>query len=122
MTQGTGGPARILDIETRPDLPPAREGAGSVHHIAFRVADRAAQDAVRAALMELGCKVTRVRDRDYFHAIYFRTEAGILFEVATDEPGFTRDEPEAHLGEALRLPAQHAHLREDLERTLVPLG
>ncbi|MFP4328902.1 MAG: ring-cleaving dioxygenase [Paracoccaceae bacterium] len=121
MEQGGGGPAHILDIETRPDLPEAREGAGSVHHIAFRVADRTAQDAVRAALLDRGCRVTGVRDRDYFHAIYFRTGAGILFEVATDEPGFTRDEPEARLGEALCLPDQHAHLREELERILVPL-
>ncbi|MEO0387871.1 MAG: ring-cleaving dioxygenase, partial [Pseudomonadota bacterium] len=60
-------------------------------------------------------------DRDYFWAIYFRTPGGVLFEIATNEPGFDRDEDPAHLGEALKLPAQHAHLRETLERRLQPI-
>ena len=60
-------------------------------------------------------------DRDYFWAIYFRTPGGVLFEVATDEPGFARDEDPDHLGEALKLPRQHAHLRAYLERHLEPI-
>ena len=82
-----------------------------MHHIAFAVADRAAQLEVRKALMDTGYQVTPVIDRDYFWAIYFRTPGGVLFEVATNEPGFDRDEDTAHLGEALKLPQQHAHLR-----------
>ena len=100
----------------------ARLGAGSVHHIAFAVPDRAAQLAVRKALVDTGYQVTPVIDRDYFWAIYFRTPGGVLFEVATNEPGFDRDEDTAHLGEALKLPKQHAHLREWLETHLEPIG
>jgi len=63
-----------------------------------------------------------VIDRDYFWSIYFRTPGGVLFEVATNEPGFDRDEDTANLGTALKLPSQHEHLRSVLERTLQPLG
>ena len=82
-----------------------------MHHIAFAVPDRAAQLEVRKALVDTGYQVTPVIDRDYFWSIYFRTPGGVLFEVATNEPGFDRDEDTAHLGEALKLPKQHAHLR-----------
>lgn len=60
-------------------------------------------------------------DRDYFYAIYFRTPGGVLFEVATNEPGFDRDEDTAHLGQALKLPSQHEHLRQRLESYLEPI-
>ncbi len=90
----------------------ARQGAGSVHHVAFSVPSREPQAEVREALGEAGFQVTPQIDRDYFWAIYFRTPGGVLFEIATDEPGFERDEDRAHLGEALKLPAQHAHLRD----------
>lgn len=113
-----GNGADYIDIETQPDVEPARQGAGSVHHVAFAVEDRAAQLRVRKALMDTGYHVTPVIDRDYFWAIYFRTPGGVLFEIATNEPGFDRDEDAAHLGEALKLPAQHAHLRNQLERFL----
>ena len=83
--------------------------------------NRAAQLEVRKALLDTGFQVTPVIDRDYFWAIYFRTPGGVLFEVATNEPGFNTDEDTAHLGEALKLPTQHAHLRTMLERTLEPL-
>jgi glyoxalase family protein len=115
-----GNAADIVDI-VGADAPPASQGAGSVHHIAFSVADRAAQLAVRQALSDSGHDVTPVIDRDYFWAIYFRSPGGVLFEIATDEPGFDRDEDGAHLGEVLQLPSQHAHLRERLERTLEPI-
>jgi glyoxalase family protein len=116
---GTDG-AQVLDVRACPGKP-AEQGAGGVHHIAFRVTDSAAQAQVRAALMDTGFQVTPVRDRDYFTAIYFRAPGGILFEVATDEPGFDRDEDMAHLGETLKLPRQHAHLRDQLEAVLEPL-
>jgi glyoxalase family protein len=76
---------------------------------------------VRKALLDTGYMVTPVIDRDYFWAIYFRTPGGVLFEIATNEPGFNRDEDTAHLGEALKLPRQHAHLRDTLEKSLAPL-
>jgi len=113
--------AGTVAIEARPELPRAAPGAGSVHHVAFAVPDRAAQAKVRKALAEAGQQVTPVIDRDYFWAIYFRTPGGVLFEVATSEPGFARDEMPEHLGEALQLPVQHAHLRPYLETHLAPL-
>ncbi|MFO1105600.1 MAG: VOC family protein [Amaricoccus sp.] len=117
-----GNGADVIDIETLPGAPQAQLGAGSVHHIAFAVPDRAAQGAVRQALLETGYQVTPVIDRDYFWSVYFRTPGGVLFEIATNEPGFDRDEDSAHLGEALKLPRQHAHLRSWLETHLEPLS
>lgn len=118
---GNGNGADIIDIETLPQCIAAEQGAGSVHHVAFAVENRDRQLEVRKALMDTGFQVTPVIDRDYFWAIYFRAPGGVLFEVATNEPGFDRDEDSAHLGEALKLPSQHAHLRETLERQLQPL-
>ena len=117
-----GNGADVIDIETLPGMPFADLGAGSVHHIAFAVENRAKQLEVRKALMDTGYQVTPVIDRDYFWAIYFRTPGGVLFEVATNEPGFDRDEDSAHLGEALKLPKQHAHLRPYLEKSLQSIG
>lgn len=116
-----GNGADTIDIETLPGVERGQLGAGSVHHIAFAVENRAAQLAVRKALLDTGYNVTPVIDRDYFYAIYFRTPGGVLFEVATNEPGFARDEDTAHLGEVLKLPTQHEHLRPLLEKTLQPL-
>ena len=98
-----------------------REGAGTVHHIAWHSRDEdhvAWRDRVRDA----GLHATDVIDRDYFQSIYFRTPQGILFEIATTSPGFAVDEDPAHLGEQLRLPRQHEHLRAQLERRLTPIA
>jgi len=116
-----GNGADSIDVETLPGVERGQLGSGSVHHIAFAVDNRAAQLAVRKALLDTGYNVTPVIDRDYFYAIYFRTPGGVLFEVATNEPGFARDEDTAHLGEVLKLPTQHEHLRPLLEQTLQPL-
>ena len=117
-----GNTANVIDLETLSGVPQATSSAGSVHHIAFAVENRARQLEVREALLDTGYQVTPVIDRDYFYAIYFRTPAGILFEIATNEPGFNRDEDTAHLGDALKLPSQHEHLRAQLERKLESLG
>ena len=117
-----GNGADLVDIEAMPGAKAAQQGAGSVHHLAFAVENRAAQLAVRKALTDAGAAVTPVIDRNYFWSIYFRTPGGVLFEVATDEPGFDHDEDTAHLGQALMLPAQHEHLRSQLEHTLEPLA
>ena len=121
FTIAGGNGADVIDLETMPGIAQAHLGAGSVHHVAFSVENRAKQLEVRKALMDTGYQVTPVIDRDYFWAIYFRTPGGVLFEVATNEPGFDRDEDTAHLGEALKLPSQHAHLRAALEQHLEPL-
>jgi glyoxalase family protein len=113
--------ARMIDIVEQPDGGLGRQGRGSVHHIAFSVRDRTAQMAVREHLVAAGHRVTPQIDRNYFYSIYFRSPGGVLFEVATEEPGFTVDEPVADLGRSLKLPAQHEHLRATLERTLPPL-
>lgn len=110
-----------VDLDVSPNTPKAVEGAGSVHHVAFAVRDRAAQAEVRDAMIAAGHKVTHVYDRNYFYAIYFRTPGGVLFEVATHEPGFDVDEDLAHLGGALKLPAQHEHLRSALAQDLIPI-
>ncbi len=122
MGLNDGNGADIIDLEVLPDAGQAREGAGSVHHVAFAVENRAIQAEVRKALLAAGVHVTPVIDRDYFWAIYFRTPGGILFEIATNEPGFDRDEDIAHLGEALKLPDQHAHLRPRIETALTPIA
>lgn len=116
-----GNGADYVDIETLPGTAAARQGGGSVHHVAFAVEDREKQAEVREALVDTGYMVTPVIDRDYFWAIYFRTPGGVLFEVSTNEPGFARDEPLEHLGEQLRLPKQHEHLRALLEDHLQPI-
>ena len=116
-----GNDARFIDLETMPNINRGLQGAGSVHHVAFAVDNRATQLEVRKALVDTGYHVTPVIDRDYFWAIYFRTPGGVLFEVATNEPGFDRDEDTAHLGEGLMLPQQHKHLRPILAQTLEKL-
>ena len=95
-------------------------GAGTVHHIAWHSRD---EDHVpwQERVAEAGMQVTPVIDRDYFLSIYFRQPQGILFEIATTSPGFAVDEDPEHLGEALRLPKQHEHLRPQLERLLTPV-
>lgn len=95
-------------------------GAGNVHHIAWACRDED-QPGWQAAVRAVGASVTEVLDRDYFTSIYFREPRHILFEIATMSPGFAVDEDPAHLGEELRLPRQHEHLRPQLERVLTPL-
>ena len=96
------------------------QGAGTVHHIAWCDRDQD-HEAWRAHLLRAGAHATPIIDRQYFFSIYFREPRGVLFELATPSPGFATDEDPAHLGEALRLPPQHEHLREQLERSLTPL-
>jgi glyoxalase family protein len=96
-------------------------GVGTVHHVAFRAADDVAQAALRERLLRDGHHVTPVQERQYFRSIYFREPGGVLFEVATDPPGFLLDEPEATLGEALRLPPWLEPHRDTIAKALPPL-
>ena len=114
----SAGRALYVDLVHRPDEPRGRFGAGSVHHIAFRTVDDAEQLAYRQVLQEAGQQVTPVRDRQYFHSIYFREPGGVLFEVATDAPGFTYDEPVEALGQALKLPPWLEARRDQIEQRL----
>lgn len=110
-----------VDIEVRPDEQVGRMGAGVVHHIAWRAPDDAAQLAWREVLVAKGFQVTPVMDRQYFHSIYFRAPGGILFEIATDPPGFAIDEAQASLGMQLKLPEALEAQRAQLERVLPPV-
>jgi glyoxalase family protein len=120
-TAGGDAIARNIDIVTPPAGRAHRAGAGSVHHIAFRARDRADLDDWRTRVAEAGLDVTGVRDRSYFQSIYFREPGGVLFEIATDPPGFAIDEAPAALGTALMLPPQYAHRRAEIERRLPPV-
>ena len=107
-----------IDLLVQPQLAHGRMGAGSVHHIAFRAPDDQAQQAWRDELKAFPLDVTPVLDRTYFHSIYFREPGGVLFEIATDPPGFSLDEPVEHLGEALKLPPWLDARRKVVEASL----
>ncbi|MCY8225188.1 ring-cleaving dioxygenase [Bacillus haynesii] len=96
-------------------------GTGTVHHIAWRAIDDNDQLEWQKYVAENGYRVTPVQDRNYFNAIYFREHGEILFEIATDPPGFAHDESHQTMGEQLMLPAQYEHYREQLERRLIPI-
>jgi glyoxalase family protein len=109
---------REIDLVTTPGVPPGRSGAGTVHHIAFRVATANEQLKWQEKIADLGYGVSPVMDRTYFQSIYFREPGGILFEIATDVPGFITDESEAELGSRLRLPAWMERSRARIEAVL----
>jgi glyoxalase family protein len=111
----------IIDVLCAPDGARGRQGAGTVHHIAWRAADGTHQDAFRRDLVMAGLNVTPVMDRVYFQSIYFREPGGILFEIATDPPGFALDETFDHLGEGLKLPPWLERHRGEIEAALPPL-
>lgn len=111
-----------VDLVANPEGHFGVNSAGTVHHIAFRCANDDEQSHWRALLLDRGLHVTPVIDRFYFHSIYFREPGGILFEIATDGPGFTADEPAEHLGESLRLPPQYEHHRAEIENVLPPIN
>jgi glyoxalase family protein len=100
---------------------PHREGAGSVHHVAWNVADDEELLELRRALMAAGGRPTPIIDRQYFHSVYQRLPTGVLFELATRDIGFTLDERPDSLGQALQLPPRHEGRREQLQRSLTPL-
>ena len=111
---------RFIDVKLDSGARPGRMGAGTVHHIAFRNTDDAAQGEWRRTLARY-LSVTPVQDRTYFHSIYFREPGGVLFEMATDNPGFLIDEPVESLGEELRIPEWYEPNRRAIEGVLAPL-
>ena len=108
----------FVDILHRPGQPVGQFGAGSVHHIAFRTVDDAEQQEYLQKLLGAGFRVTPVLDRQYFHSIYFRSPGGVLFEIATDAPGFLYDEPVEELGTHLKLPPWLEENRPLITQTL----
>ena len=112
---------RIIDIWRSAAPVIGQPGAGTIHHIAFRAETQEDQHAWQDALLSFGHRTTPVIDRQYFNAIYFREPGGVLFEIATDPPGFAVDEPVETMGSQLMLPAQHERLRDRIEAVLPPL-
>ncbi|MDQ6738169.1 MAG: ring-cleaving dioxygenase [Gemmatimonadota bacterium] len=117
-TADDGRPGTIVDVRVVPGLWPGVMGAGTVHHVAFRAADSAKQIAAHDELQARGLNVTAVLDRDYFTSVYFREPGGVLFEIATDGPGFTVDESQDTLGRALKLPPWLEARRFEIEALL----
>jgi glyoxalase family protein len=115
---GDGGPGTIVDLRCVPGLWSGTTGVGTVHHVAFRAPDEDAQLQALADLTGLGMNVTPVLDRDYFKSIYFREPGGVLFEIATEPPGFTVDEPAESLGHSLKLPSWLEPRRFEIEAVL----
>jgi predicted esterase/catechol 2,3-dioxygenase-like lactoylglutathione lyase family enzyme len=113
-----GGPGAFVDVRTIGDFARGAGGAGTVHHVAFRVPDDATELEVRSRVARAGLHPTPVIDRNYFHSVYFREPGGVLYELATNPPGFAVDEPLEHLGERLMLPAQYEPHRWEIEAVL----
>jgi glyoxalase family protein len=116
-----GGPGREVSVFVQPNAPRAWLGRGGVHHVAFRVSDDAEQAEWVAHLHRVGLRTSGVIDRFYFKSVYFRVSNGILFELATDGPGFAADEPADALGERLALPPFLEPRRAQIEAGLRPL-
>jgi glyoxalase family protein len=123
---GDGGPGMLVDVRAVGGFPEGVGGPGAVHHVAWRVADDAAQLELREQVVRAGLEPTPVIDRQYFHSVYFREPGGVLFELATDPPGFTVDEPVERLGEHLMLPPRYEPHRAEIEAVLpaihLPVG
>jgi glyoxalase family protein len=115
---GDGGSGTFVDLLHDPNAAPGRVAGGSVHHIAFRVADDDAQAEWQSRLSRAGHPTTEVKDRMYFHSIYLREPGGVLFELATDNPGFATDESVDRLGSGLRLPPWLESMRDRIEQAL----
>jgi glyoxalase family protein len=118
---GTGGPGAEIHLDVRPEVPFGRPGIGGVHHVAFRTPDDEEQLQWRQQISRKISSVTPVIDRFYFHSVYFREPGGVLFEIATDGPGFATDEDPAHLGESLTLPPFLEPHRQEIEENLRPI-
>jgi glyoxalase family protein len=118
---GDGGPGNLVDVVDGSEDSRGRMGVGTVHHVAFRAENDEHQLEIREEVAKLGYDVTPVLDRNYFHSIYFREPGGVLFEIATDPPGFTADEDLEELGTSLKLPPQYESRRDHLQSVLPPL-
>lgn len=121
-TVAQGGPGTYVDLLTDPALPRGLNGAGTIHHVAFRTADDASQLAARRTLVDGDLQVSPVIDRAYFKSIYYREPNGVLFEIATDQPGFAIDEPVETLGQKLSLPPHLEPYRTEIEASLPVLN
>jgi glyoxalase family protein len=113
--------AAVVDIIEAPNEAPGRGAAGTNHHVAFRVKDDNVLMEYREIIARKGLSITPKIDRDYFFSLYFREPGGVLFELATDNPGFSKDEPVDELGSSLKLPKQYESVRAEIEKVLPAL-
>jgi glyoxalase family protein len=113
--------AAIVDLVEAPGEAIGHVAGGSVHHVAFRVKDEATLMHFRDKIVAMGLNITEKIDRNYFYSLYFREPGGVLFELATDNPGFTVDESLEELGSNLKLPLQYESMREEIEGILPKL-
>ena len=118
LAVGQSSPGHYIEVLDAPGAPSAVNGIGTVHHVAMAVATDEEQLEMRRRLIEMGRAVTEVRDRQYFHSIYFREPGGVLYEIATLPPGFTIDEPLTQLGTGLKLPPWEEPERGAIESLL----
>jgi len=118
---GDGASGTLVDVRATPGFPRGADGVGTVHHVAWRMENDAEEERMREQVERAGLQITPMIDRQYFHSMYFREAGGVLFELATDAPGFTIDEPIEALGEALKLPPQYEARRAQIERRLPPV-
>ena len=117
---GAGGPGTLITVRSAPVFRRGVMAAGSIHHVAWRIATNGEQQTWQEDLSSRGVEVTPILDRQYFHSIYFREPGGVLFEIATDPPGFSIDEPVEHLGSQLKLPPWLEGDRAEIEHALPP--
>lgn len=113
--------AAIVDLLELPDLPRGNNAGGTNHHVAFRVKDEETLMSMREKVLQKGLQITEKINRDYFYSLYFREPGGVLFEIATDNPGFATDETVEELGSGLRLPDRYEAAREQIEKALPEL-
>jgi glyoxalase family protein len=117
-----GGPlGTVIDLRVTPGMARAAQGTGTIHHVAFRAGGDAEELEMRARALALGLRATEQVPRFYFRSVYFREPGGVLFEIATDDPGFTIDEPKEKLGSRVMLPPWYEKQRAEIEAALPPL-
>ena len=121
LESGTQGLGTVVELRRAPGFWRGTDGTGTVHHVAFRAPDDAEQAERQRTLRAAGVQVTDVRDRTYFRSVYFREPGGVLFELATEEPGFTVDGPVEEFGKQIILPPWYEKDRAAIEARLTPL-
>ncbi len=122
LEAGPGGSGSYVDLVVDPRVRRGTGGAGAIHHVAWSVPGDSQELTMLKRLQSAGYPTSGVRDRDYFHSIYYREPGGVLFEIATENPGFDVDEPLDQLGQTLKLPRQFAHARTEIEHSLPTLN